>query len=268
MKKAIAVLACFFVLAGCGEKKSKDDAQTNAVSSIRDTEIQKGNYQQNTKPKSPLDFVGHPNYNVCTAYAGVAKSASVQWFESRYSYDEIIATARSMKNFSPNNPKYALNALSWEQTVQIINKAISDTPYSQDLRKKTMNDIFFSCMDGKEDVPGRPDLKKHEVQPVTVKNAAHVPKPDIQKERIEKECNCGVTVMFYSYICSANGQMKEDCLSKFNNEPAAEICEGVMSDADKSKLIERVYTDKQFRELAKKGTGELSEICIKNRMND
>lgn len=162
MKKAIAVLACFFVLVGCGEKKSKDAAQTNAVSSIRDTEIPKGNYQQNTKPKSPLDFVGHPHYNVCMAYAGVAKSASVQWFESGYSYDEIIATARSMKNFSPNNPKYAFNALSWEQTVQIINKAISDTPYSQDLRKITMDDIFFSCMAGKEDVPGRPDLKQQE----------------------------------------------------------------------------------------------------------
>lgn len=92
--------------------------------------------------------------------------------------------------------------------------------------------------------------------------------PNAKKERIEKECNCGVTVMSYSYICSVTKQTKENCLAKFNNEPAAKMCEGVMSDADKIKLIERVYTDKQFQELAKKGTGELAATCISNRMND
>lgn len=110
-------------------------------------------------------------------------------------------------------------------------------------------------------------LKKQEVKPVAVKNSAPVTKPDIQKERIEKECNCGATVMMYSYICSLNRQTKEECLSRFNREPAATACNGVLADADKTKIIEKVYTDAQFRELARKGTGELSEMCIKNRTN-
>ena len=101
-----------------------------------------------------------------------------------------------------------------------------------------------------------------------MKNVSTVPKPDAKKERIEKECNCGVTVMSYSYICSVTKQTIENCLAKFIHEPAAKMCEGVMSDADKIKLIERVYTDKQFQELAKKGTGELAATCISNRMND
>nr|DAH64362.1 MAG TPA: II Vacuolar protein sorting protein 36 Vps36 [Caudoviricetes sp.] len=125
-----------------------------------------------------------------------------------------------------------------------------------------------SDTDVTEDAQSVPDLKKQETQPVAVKNVSTVPKPDTKKERIEKECNCGVTVMSYSYICSVTKQTKENCLAKFNNEPAAKMCEGVMSDADKIKLIERVYTDKQFQELAKKGTGELAATCISNRMND
>ena len=151
----------------------------------------------------------------------------------------------------------------------------------EDATKKTLNgpvtveaassvrDVETSSdTDVKENAPARSDLKKQETQPVTVKNVSTVPKPDAKKERIEKECNCGVTVMSYSYICSVTKQTKENCLAKFNNEPAAKMCEGVMSDADKIKLIERVYTDKQFQELAKKGTGELAATCISNRMND
>lgn len=131
---------------------------------------------------------------------------------------------------------------------------------AQDVKTSSDTDVT-------EDAQSVPDLKKQEVKPVAVKNAAPVTKPDIQKEWIEKECNCGATVMMYSYICSLNRHTKEECMSKFNQEPAAVACNGVLADSDKTKIIEKVYADAQFRELAKKGTGELSAMCIKNRTN-
>ena len=143
----------------------------------------------------------------------------------------------------------------------------SNDPVTAEASISAQDVEISSNADVKEDDKSVSDLEKQEVKPVTMKNAVHVPKPDIQKERIEKECNCGATVMMYSYICSLNRQTKEECLSRFNREPAATACNGVLADADKSKIIEKVYTDEQFRELAKKGTGELSAMCIKNRTN-
>ena len=143
----------------------------------------------------------------------------------------------------------------------------SNDPVTAEASISAQDVEISSNADVKEDDKSVSDLEKQEVKPVTMKNAVHVPKPDIQKERIEKECNCGATVMMYSYICSLNRQTKEECLSRFNREPAATACNGVLADADKSKIIEKVYTDEQFRELAKKGTSELSAMCIKNRTN-
>ena len=141
----------------------------------------------------------------------------------------------------------------------------SNDPVTAEASVSAQDVEISSNADVKED--DKSVLKKQEVKLSTVNSSAHVPKPDIQKERIEKECNCGATVMMYSYICSLNRQTKEECLSRFNREPAATACNGVLADADKSKIIEKVYTDEQFRELAKKGTGELSAMCIKNRTN-
>lgn len=164
IKAAGIVLAVVVVVIGgiifsvdTGDKGKKEETSASAPQPVENTQV-----VSESQKRRGLDYVNHPHYNVCMAYAMTAKGAYNNLYLNRISFDQVVNINRKNKGYNPTDPKYVFNYLTWEQMVSILERVRDDSAFVSRIANATSDDIFFSCIDGEEDVPGHAYLSGKE----------------------------------------------------------------------------------------------------------
>ncbi|MCM1223720.1 MAG: hypothetical protein NC548_55645 [Lachnospiraceae bacterium] len=195
IKAAGIVLAVVVVLIGgiifSVGKGSHDDkkpeTKSPAVAAVEEKKV-----EQESQKRRWEDYVNHPHYNVCMAYASTAKGAYNNLYLNRISFDQLVSINRKNKDYNPNDPKYVLNYITWGQVMAILERVRDDAGFVSRIADATREDIFFSCIDGKEDVPGHAYLSRGE------EAQAQISIDDIQSRPI-RECYKQSIALLTSY---------------------------------------------------------------------